>query len=205
MPEYKKFNLGGNDGLFNVMSSRHIFHANQTTVYDEKVVGSHPYVVRSSLNNGVRGYIVETEMALNDGNTMSFAQDTFCVFYQKEPYFTGNKVKVLSPRFQGFNREKALFIATLLYKGLTMLTWGTGSNVESIEKIKISLPITAEGEIDFAYMESYILEKEAACIREIEAARIRELKAYLKVTGLSDFNLTVDEQRFISNVRGGEG
>jgi len=51
------------------------------------------------------------------------------------------------------------------------------------------LPVTTDGEIDFAYMENYI--------RELEAARVRELEAYLKVTRLSDYKLTDDDLQFM--------
>lgn len=52
----------------------------------------------------------------------------------------------------------------------------------------IQLP-KKDGTIDFAFMESFIAE--------LEAQRIAELEAYLKVTGLKDYTLTEDEQRVV--------
>lgn len=48
--------------------------------------------------------------------------------------------------------------------------------------IKIKLPITNTGEIDYTFMETFI--------RELEEERIRELAAYLTASGLTDYHLT---------------
>ena len=129
--------------LFEVNSSKMIFHANQIKqIYDTEQENAHPYVVRSTLNNGIRGYIKESPKFLNPANTLSFAQDTFSVFYQEKPYFTGNKVKVLSPKFKGFNKRLALFIVSIYQKALAHLTWGVGSTTQSIQEIKIKFPLS---------------------------------------------------------------
>ena len=69
--------------------------------------------------------------------------------------------------------------------------YATKFNRKIAIELKIYLPVDENGEIDFAYMESRV--------RELEAARVRELEAYLKVTGLSDYELTEDDLQF--NVR----
>lgn len=121
---------------------------------------------------------------------MSFAQDTFSVFYQEKPYFTGNKVKILAPKFEGFNKKLALFIVSIYQKALAHLTWGVGSTTESIQGIKIKLPINKDGTIAFEFMENYI--------RELEAERIRELEVYLQVTGLKNYTLSAKEKEALN-------
>ncbi|EOI9934873.1 restriction endonuclease subunit S [Campylobacter upsaliensis] len=162
---------------------------------------------------------------LTPANTLSFAQDTFSVFYQEKPYFTGNKVKVLTPKFKPFTKIHALFFASIYQKVLETFTWGVGSTEDDIKDIVISLPVlptachteplgevssntesrffaNAQGKaslendkiniesnnyrIAFNYMESYI--------KELEAERLKELEAYLKVTGLNDYTLSQKEQ-----------
>ena len=147
--------------------------------------------MRSTRNNGIRGYICANEAFLNFANTLSFAQDTFSVFYQKEPYFTGNKVKILKPKFKDFNSKIAIFISSIFQKVLQEFTWGVGSTEESIKQIKISLPVQANGEIAFAYMQSYI--------EELEAQRIEELEAYLQATGLKDTLLNAKEKQALQD------
>ena len=220
--KWREFKLGE---LFEVSSSKKIFHANQITIYNDEIPNSYPYVVRSTRNNGVRGYLCENRKYLNPANTLSFAQDTFSVFYQEKPYFTGNKVKVLTPKFKPFTKIHALFFASIYQKVLETFTWGVGSTEDDIKDIVISLPVLPTpchteplGEVSsntesrffanaqskaslendkiniesnnyqiaFDYMESYI--------KELEAERLQELEAYLKVTGLNDYTLTQKEK-----------
>lgn len=52
-------------------------------------------------NNGCRGFIEQDLIYLNAANTISFGQDTATMFYQEHPYFTGDKIKILSPKIVG--------------------------------------------------------------------------------------------------------
>ncbi|WP_439099174.1 restriction endonuclease subunit S [Campylobacter porcelli] len=188
--EFKIFRL---DEIFELKSSKKIFHAQNLEIYDNQAQDTNPYVVRATTNNGIRGYVAENKDYLNDGDTLSFAQDTFSVFYQKQPYYTGNKVKVLKPKFKNFNSKIALYIVSNFNHVLKDCTWGLGSNVDSISQTKILLP-TKNGEIDFDFMENFISELEKEYVCELEAERVRELEAYLKATGLKDYELTQNEK-----------
>ena len=114
------------------MSSKKIFHANNIEIFDTKFKDTYPYIVRKTQDNGIRGYIKENEEFLNSENTLTFAQDTFTVFYQKEKYFTGNKVKVLKPRIDNFNEDVATFIVAICNFTLRNFSWGIGSDVKMI-------------------------------------------------------------------------
>ena len=61
---------------------------------------------------------------MNEGNSLSFAQDTFTVFYQKDKFVTGNKVKVLKPRFKKLNSMTASFIISVINHSINHLSWG---------------------------------------------------------------------------------
>ena len=178
--------------LFSINSSNHIYHANELEViYENQVPGSFPYVVRATVNNGVRGYIIRPQNHLNCANTLSFAQDTFTVFYQKQQYFTGNKVKVLKPLFEETNANILTFISACVQHSLAMFSWGTGSTVDSISNIQIRLPEKTNGTIDFIFMESFVAE--------LEAERIAELSAYLTVSGLDNYELSKEEEQALSD------
>lgn len=174
--------------MFDVLSSKKIFHANQVKIEDSQIQGSLPYVVRSTMNNGIRGFIVEDDEYANDGGTLSFAQDTFSVFWQKQKYFTGNKVKVLRPKFKSSSERVMIFLAACFQKSLREMSWGMGSTVNSIADIRIQLPVLM-GRPDFSLMDSYI--------EELEAERIEELEEYLRVTGLNNYRLSEDENNCI--------
>ncbi|OOQ05783.1 restriction endonuclease subunit S [Helicobacter pylori] len=156
---WQSFRLGD---LFEVLSSKKIYHANTIKIHDTQIESSYPYVVRAATNNGIKGFIIDDPTFTNEKNTLSFAQDTFTVFYQKQPYFTGNKVKILKPKF-AFKSPKILhFISTILQFILKPLTWGLGSTTESIAEFKFSLPLkpTANAQtlddIDFHFMRTFI-------------------------------------------------
>ncbi len=200
--KWGEFKLGD---LFEVLSSKKIYHANTIKIHDTQIESSYPYVVRATTNNGIKGFIIDDPTFTNEKNTLSFAQDTFTVFYQKQPYFTGNKVKILKPKF-AFKSPKILhFISAILQFILKPLTWGLGSTTESIAEFKISLPLkpTAKtqtlSDIDFTFMEKFIAE--------LEQCRLAELEAYLKATGLENTTLSSEEENALNvfNNSGGGG
>ncbi|ENH58971.1 type I restriction modification DNA specificity domain protein [Helicobacter pylori Hp A-11] len=208
--KWGEFKLGD---LFEVLSSKKIYHANTIKIHDTQIENSYPYVVRAATNNGIKGFIIDDPTFTNEKNTLSFAQDTFTVFYQKQPYFTGNKVKILKPKF-AFKSPKILhFISAILQFILKPLTWGLGSTTESIAEFKFSLPLkptantqTLDG-IDFHFMEKFIAELEQCRLAELEQCRLAELEAYLKATGLSNTTLSSDEENALNvfNNSGGGG
>ncbi len=156
---WQSFKLGD---LFEVLSSKKIYHANTIKIHDTQIENSYPYVVRATTNNGIKGFIVDDPTFANEKNTLSFAQDTFTVFYQKQPYFTGNKVKILKPKL-AFKSPKILyFISAILQFILKPLTWGLGSTTESIAEFKFSLPLKPTAntqtldDIDFHFMRTFI-------------------------------------------------
>ncbi len=177
--------------LFEVLTSKKRFDANKVQVFEE---GKNPYVVRTSSNNGQRGFIDEDELYLNDGNTISFGQDTATMFYQEKPYFTGDKIKILKAKNKKFNKNNSQFFISTMAKAFSAFSWGSSSfNVSIIENQKLTLP-TQNGKIDFAFMENFIAE--------LEAERIAELEAYLKVTGLGDYILTEEEEKALQVFEG---
>lgn len=183
--------------MFEVLSSKKIFHANKVEIYDCQVKDSLPYVVRMAGNNGIKGYIKENIKFVNPKNTLTFAQDTFIISYQKFDYFTGNNVKILKQNFQYVSENVLKYIVVCLQKAVSPFSWGVGSSFEFIENLKIKIPIKNENlgddleNIDFKFMEDFIAE--------LEAQRIAELEAYLITTNLKDYNLTTDEKQALKD------
>lgn len=130
-----------------------------------------PYVVRTSLNNGIKGYIDIQQYQLNDANTFSFAQDTAEIFYQTKPYVTGDKIKVLVPKNKS-NYKQALFLLTAIRKSFSLFQWGSSSFSENVIKLTyIILPVTSSGDPDWQFMEDYITA--------IEKLKVLKLKQFL--------------------------
>lgn len=163
--EFKDFLIGD---VFSILTPRKRFDANKI-----KLGGKFPYVVRTALNNGIKGFITENEIYLNDGNTLSFGQDTATIFYQKKPYFTGDKIKVMKCKNENFNDKNAMFILAAMNKSFQNFSWGTTSfKIDILENTKITLPYyKSNNQIAFDYMEKYI--------KFIEIVKINTLKNYL--------------------------
>ncbi len=151
---WQSFKLGD---LFEVLPYKKRFDANKVNIYASKTKDTYPYVVRTSLNNGIRGYLKENTNFLNAGNTISFGQDTATMFYQEKPYFTGDKIKILRCKNPNFNKINALFFITSLTKAFRNFSWGSASfSVSIIENQNISLPTNPHGKINFHFMRTFI-------------------------------------------------
>lgn len=168
--EFRKFRVGD---IFDIQTPKKKFDANKI-----QFGGKYPYVARGDKNNGVRGYITENTQYLSDENTISFGQDTATMFFQKEKYFTGDKIKIFKPLNFDLNSHLALYIISVMKRGFANFAWGSSSfEVKILNEVKILLP-TLGGKISFAFMQSFV----------------EELEAYLRVTGLKDYKLTKNEK-----------
>lgn len=180
--------------MFEVASYRKRFDANKVTVLE---TGGHPYVVRTGINNGQKGFIEEDEIFLNDANTISFGQDTATMFYQENPYFTGDKIKILIPKDSRFGKKNAQFFLAAMRKTFSCFSWGNSRfHVKHIQDQIIRLPIK-NGDIDFVFMERFIAELQINRVRELEMEHLAELNAYLKVAHLKEYKLTSEESEII--------
>ena len=171
--------------IFTISTPKKKFNAN-TLTFD----GIYPYVARGDKNNGVRGYITEDSQYLNPAKTISFGQDTATMFYQKNAYFTGDKIKVFSFLHGELSSSVAQFIITAMKKSFSNFTWGSSSfNEKILKQTEIILP-TIDNKIAIKYMHSYM--------NLIETERIETLEVYLSVTNLKDYKLTEDEESALS-------
>ena len=122
--------------------------------------GEYPYVTRSEKNNGIQGYITYPKKYLNDANTISLGMDTATFFYQKDPYFTGDKIKILSL----INKEVNLktvhpYLLTSIKKAFSSFGWGTNSyDSDTLKSVIIKLPVKSDNDLepDWKYMEDYV-------------------------------------------------
>ncbi len=167
---FKPFKIGT---LFMVETPKKKFNANAV-----KFGGIHPYVVRTSQNNGHRGTIVAEEKWLNPANTISFGQDTATIFFQSEPYFTGDKIKVMSFKSHTLAEFEANYLIATMRKAFAAFQWGVSSFDESILKgVEILLPVNDSGAPDLAFMETFIRAQMKEAVRGVWAWRGREIAA----------------------------
>jgi len=152
-------------------------------------IGEIPRVSVTSSNNGVIGTF-DTENNINARHFENFISVNFFgnAFYHRKKSSVEMKVHVLTIPSHTFTKSTAIYIVTALNKIFkNQFSYGEQLSSSDLKKndFYITLPVTAKGEIDFPFMEN----------------RIRELVAYLKVTGLTDYKLTTDEEQFLTNYR----
>jgi len=158
--EFQNFRL---DEVFNVNSYKKRFDANKVLISE---VGNH-YVVRTSLNNGIRGYIKEDEQFLNKGNTISFGQDTATMFYQEKSYFTGDKIKIIEPRDDKFNKQNAQFFITSMRKSFSSFSWGSSSFNENIIKSQPIQLLSTNNQPNYKLMNIFISAIQKLVIKDV--------------------------------------
>lgn len=84
-------------------------------------------------------------------------------------------------------RNVQLFIVSCIKKSIgSKYSWGNSISHAKMKHEYVLLPVTNMGKIDFDFMDSFV--------RELEEARVRELSAYLTVSGLTDYELTAAEE-----------
>ena len=180
-----------------------LFEINPTKYYrlsNDEIIsknGTVPLISNSSTENGVMGF--SNLEPNNKGNTITCSDTTIgadTMFYQEKDFIGYSHIQNLVPKFEPFNRAIAsMIISACRVATSTLYDYGNKFNRDSMNKTKIHLP-TQNGKIDFAFMENFIAE--------LEAERIAELEAYLRVTGLSDYILTEEERAVLEAFRNGK-
>ena len=160
----------------------------------EKLVNGseYDYVTRTSLNQGVlktTGFV--NERNINDSGNWSLGLLQMDFFYRRNPWYAGQFVRKISPKFT-VTDNSALFFTTILNGLKKDLLSVLVRNVDNIFlNSTIQLPIDGNGEIDFRFIDGFVAE--------LEGQRVAELQAYLSVTGLSDYTLTTKELKALED------
>ena len=144
----------------------------------------YPVYSSDSNNNGIIGYTNEPEFICDESHPIyiTFGDHTRTFNIAKYSFSVLDNVKVLYPCTSDIN--SLLFIVSCWKKQIPNL--GYSRHWKVAKDCVISLPITTEREIDFDFISSFIAE--------LEAERIKELEAYLKVTGFDNYELTKEEE-----------
>lgn len=146
------------------------------------------FVGRTFSNNGVQGKIARQDYPPNEAYTITATVigNYKYVKYQVEPYYCSQNINKLTPnsKIERWNKEIAYFFVSLIQKFVSLYDGQQGGyKLDDIKNHRIELPIK-NNKIDFDFMENFIAE--------LKALRIAELRAYVKVTGLS--NIELDEK-----------
>ena len=157
------------------------------------------YVTRTSFNQGIlqtTGFVNAEN--LNESGVWSLGLLQMDFFYRRKKWYAGQFVRKIIPKFD-LTESSILFFSTILNQQKKVLLSVLVRNVdETFNNLQVQLPLKENAlafsnpcdnikNIDFDFMESFILE--------LEEERIRELNAYLLATGLKDYALSSEEEK----------
>lgn len=151
---------------------------------DVLIKGSeYDYITRTSLNQGIlktTGFVNAEN--INPAGNWSLGLLQMDFFYRKKPWYAGQFVRKVIPKFT-VSDNYILFFTTLLNRLKPNLLSVLVRDVDNtFLNSTIQIPITADGAIDFEFIAEFVTE--------LEVQRVTELETYLQVTGMREYNLT---------------
>lgn len=191
---FREFLIGD---LFDVKGTNQVFQNDELDVYDNQTdIYNVPYVVRKDGDNGIKGYVDGSLVHsddLNQGNVITFAQDTFVSYYQPYPFITGNKIKILIFKDGDLSFNLSQWFVSGINKLIKGLSWGTGSTVASIKELTIQLPVLANNQPDYEYMDYFVEELKHKYVEELD-----DWWSQAGFASLSDTLLTGNDQDILN-------
>lgn len=155
---YEEFRVGD---LFDVNTIRGV---NNESLNNDYSKGKYRYITRTSLNNGISSITGKIGgLEIQKSNTFSLGLLGMNFFFQTEPWYAGQFVRNISPKFE-INRPLSLYFGTLFNKRSKSYQSVLIRDFDKIFKNeKIKLPAIDEDTPDFDYMEKaiyiYILKR----------------------------------------------
>ncbi len=158
---------------------------------DDQIDGTIPFVMSGTANAGVVNYISNPVASFpKNAITIDIFGNTF---YRNYAFGAGDDTGVYRNDATVYSSNAMLFFAVAMQKSMMgRFSYGKKLRSSQSENFTMHLPMTDDGEIDFAFMESFIAE--------LEAERVQELEAYLKASGFDNYELSEWEENAIKAV-----
>lgn len=156
--EYKKNNLYSLPWAEFKMIQIFDFRKGKRLTKENMTSGKTNFIGAISINNGIRQQI--SEEPLYEGNciTVNYNGSVGEAFYQKDPFWASDDVNVLFLKDKKLNIYLALFLIAIIKQNKEKFDFGRKWNTEKMKNTKISLPVLAEGNPDWKFMEKYIYD-----------------------------------------------
>lgn len=144
--EWKPFAIGS---IFDVVKGTRLTRA-------DMVPGETRFIGSSAMNNGCTAMVGNTDN-IHPANTITVCYNGSVgeTFYQDEPFLASDDVNVLYPKFD-MNREIALFIVPLIKAISRKYNYINKWKQEVMAFDEIRLPVDADGNPYWAYMDTYM-------------------------------------------------
>ena len=155
---------------------------------DDHITGVKPYVSSSGLNNGVDGFIGNTENVRNFKKCLTIANSgsVGATFYQPFDFVASDHITKLENK--EFNKYVYLFISSISKRLGEKYSFNREINDKRIQREKIILPTNSKGKPDYDFMERYMRNKENEKILNFQKYiinRIEQIKDFKEVEPLN--------------------
>ncbi len=158
--------------------------------------GKIPVYSSDTSNNGIIGHTnINAEFIVDEENPnyIIFGDHTRSLNIAFDSFNVADNVKVLCLK-ESYSIKILLYIISSWQKCIPNL--GYSRHWSLAKNALFNLPISKKGKIDFEFMESFIAE--------LEAERMADLEAYLTITGLKNYTLTVEEENVLTDFENDE-
>ena len=152
------------------------------------VVGNHeegdlPYYSASLDNNGVTDYISNPLFVDNDAIVVTTFGDAF---YAKGDFTASDEITIL--HHEKLKELNGLFIASTIRRNKWKYSFKVKAFKERVSNDSISLPVTSDGQPDWAYMESYMKQVIKESEKSLEKLKsVDGTKRLIDVSGWGEF------------------
>jgi type I restriction enzyme M protein len=117
--------------------------------------GAIPFVSRTEPNNSVDMFVVNNDLeGIESGNALIVGDTTATVSYQANDFVAGDHIVVI--RAKWLNLYTGLFIVALLRKEKYRYSYGRAFVMDSIKDTIIKIPVDADGNPDWEWMQKFI-------------------------------------------------
>lgn len=166
-------------------------HTGRDLVIYKTKRGKIPIVSHTIMNNGIVAWSSEIkgEKLFVSTRTLSLAdRGNFRAFVQKKDFYIGQRVKALEAKFPKCNRQVLHFISIMINKQSVRFSYGRNAT-KGVKTLKILLPTKSNKEIDFDFMESFILQSQRKFSQQyldFLSSRIASIKVSDNIVTLKD-------------------
>lgn len=116
-----------------------------------------PYVTRSDKSNGIARFVSKSNFCFgsDSGGCITVGLDTQTAFWQPTRFVTGQNIQVITGEV--LNEHVAMFLIPLFVMQMrAKFNWGgNGATLGRMRKLEMVLPVDADGEPDWEYMEQF--------------------------------------------------
>lgn len=157
-----------------------LFHYKRGTrlIKEERIDGDYPLVTAGEQNQGVKKFISNEEQEIFKN---AITIDMFCnSFVHINEFCCDDNILVLNAK-SNMSHYCLKFISAIINKSKSKWGYGKQYRINSLKNHKIQLPVNADSQIAFDFMESFIKALEKESIKNVVEFSETKIKAYKKV------------------------